>query len=153
MANTYSQLYIHFVFAVQNRLALIDEQWEQKLHQYITGIVQQNKHKLMVINGTSDHLHLLVSMQPNQSPSELMYHIKRSSSHWINENRFCRGHFSWQEGFGCFSYGKSQVSALATYIEQQKEHHQKRPFREEYLALLQKFDVDYNEKYIFQMLE
>ncbi len=153
MANTYTQLYIHFVFAVQNRLSLINEKWEDDLYKYITGIVQAKKHKMMVIKGTADHLHTLISMHPDQSVSDLMYHIKRSSSLWINDNRLCLGRFSWQEGFGSFSYGKSQIAILAEYIEKQKEHHKKRTFREEYLEMLKKFEVDYDEQYIFKPIE
>ncbi len=153
MANTYTQLYIHFVFAVQNRLTLIKPEWEADLYKYITGIVETKKHKMMSINGMPDHLHALISMHPNESISDLMYHVKRSSSLWINDNRLCMGKFSWQEGFGSFSYGKSQIPVLARYIERQKEHHGKRTFRDEYLEMLQKFDVDYDERYIFKPIE
>ena len=137
MANTYTQLYIHFVFAVQNRQSLIFEEWEDNLHAYITGIVENHKHKMMSIEGTTDHVHALVSMNPDQSVSDLMKNVKRSSSLWINDNRLCMGKFSWQEGFGSFSYGKSQIASLIRYIERQKEHHKKRCFREEYLDMLQ----------------
>ena len=153
MANTYTQLYIHFVFAVQNRLSLIDQKWEENLYAYITGIVEKRKHKMLSIKGMSDHIHVFVSMSPDESVSNLMYHVKRSSSLWINDNRLCMGKFSWQEGFGSFSYGKSQIASLIGYIERQKEHHKKRNFREEYLDMLQKFNVDYDERYIFKPIE
>ena len=153
MANTYTQLYIHFVFAVQNRLSLIDPKWEENLYGYITGVVEQRKHKMMVIKGVPDHVHAFVSMHPNETVSDLMYHVKRSSSLWINDNQLCMGKFSWQEGFGSFSYGKSQTASLIKYIEKQREHHKKRSFRDEYLDILQKFDVDYDEQYIFKPIE
>ena len=153
MANTYTQLYIHFVFAVQNRLSLIDPKWEENLYAYITGVVEKRKHKMIIIKGVPDHVHAFVSMHPNEAVSDLMYHVKRSSSLWINDNRLCMGKFSWQEGFGSFSYGKSQMASLINYIEKQSEHHKKRNFREEYLEMLQKFHVDYDERYIFKPIE
>lgn len=110
MANTYTQLYIHFIFAVQNRLCLISNKWRDKLYKYMSGITEQQGHKLYIANGMSDHVHALISMSPKQSPSDLMYHLKRSSSLWINENRLVAGKFSWQEGFGAFSLGKSQLN-------------------------------------------
>jgi REP element-mobilizing transposase RayT len=100
-----------------------------------------------------DHVHALISMSPDESASDLMYHVKRGSSLWINDNRLCTGKFSWQEGFGSFSYGKSQTASLIRYIERQKEHHRKRNFKEEYLDILQKFDVEYDERYIFKPIE
>ena len=145
MANTYTQIYIHYVFAVQNRLSLIQSKWKNDLYKYITGIVEQQGHKLLQIGGMSDHVHALVSMSPKQSLSDLMFHVKRSSSLWINENRFVMGKFSWQEGFGAFSYGKSQIPNVATYIENQEQHHKKRNFTEEYLELLKLFEIEYDE--------
>jgi REP element-mobilizing transposase RayT len=120
MPNTYTQLYIHYVFAVQNRISLINENWQANLYKYMIGITEQHGHKLYTINGMPDHIHALISMNPKQSPSDFMYHIKRSSSLWINENKLVSGKFSWQDGFGAFSYGKSQISEIAGYIENQK---------------------------------
>ena len=117
MANTFTQIHIHAVFAVQNRTSLISNTWEERLYQYITGIIQNNNHKLLVINGMPDHIHILFGMRPTQSLSGLMQDIKGASSHWINENKFVTGRFSWQEGFGAFSYSKSQLSTVANYIE------------------------------------
>ena len=153
MANTYTQIYIHYVFAVQNRLSLIQSKWKTDLYKYMTGIVEQQGHKLLQVGGMSDHVHALVSMSPKQSPSDLMFHVKRSSSLWINENRFVVGKFSWQEGFGAFSYGKSQIPNVANYIENQEMHHKKRNFREEYLELLKLFEIEYDERYIFKPIE
>ena len=153
MANTYTQIYIHYVFAVQNRLSIIQSKWENDLHKYMTGIVEQQGHKLLQIGGMPDHVHALVSMNPKQSPSDLMFHVKRSSSLWINDNRFVMGKFSWQEGFGAFSYGKSQIPNVANYIENQENHHKKRNFMEEYLELLKLFEIEYDERYVFKPIE
>ncbi|MCL2414148.1 MAG: IS200/IS605 family transposase [Bacteroidales bacterium] len=153
MSNTYTQIYIHYVFAVQNRIGLIQSGWRDELYKYMTGTVANKGHKLLQIGGMPDHVHALVSMSPKQSPSELMADVKRSSSLWINENRFVKGKFSWQEGFGAFSYGKSQITSIATYIQNQEDHHKKRTFREEYLEILKKFDVEYDERYVFKQIE
>ncbi|MCK9639137.1 MAG: IS200/IS605 family transposase [Prolixibacteraceae bacterium] len=153
MANTYCQLYIHYVFAVQNRISLIQPEWKESLYQYMNGIVVQQQHHLFAINGVANHLHLLVSMNPRQSPSELMYYLKRSSSIWINNEKLCSGRFSWQEGFGGFSYGKSQISSLVQYIQNQEIHHYKQTFSEEYQHFLRLFEVDYDPKYILKDIQ
>jgi len=153
MANTYTQIYIHYVFAVQNRIGLLQAHWRDELYKYITGTIANKGHKLLQIGGTSDHIHILVSMSPKQSPSELMADVKRSSSLWINENRFVKGKFSWQEGFGAFSYGKSQISNVCNYITTQEKHHKKRTFHEEYLELLKLFEIEYDERYVFKPIE
>ncbi len=150
MANTYTQLYIHYVFAVQNRLSLINENWKTQLYKYMNGIVEQQGHKSFAINGMPDHVHILISMNPKQAPSDLMFNIKRSASLWINENRFVAGKFSWQEGFGGFSYGKSQIPDIVQYIENQENHHRKRTFHEEYLEFLKAFGIEYDERYVFK---
>jgi REP element-mobilizing transposase RayT len=152
MANTYTQIYIHYVFAVQNRVCLIHG-WKNDLHKYMAGIVSQQGHKLLAIGGMPDHVHALVSMKPSQAPSDLMFHIKRSSSLWINEKRLVAGKFTWQEGFGAFSYGKSQIPAIATYIETQEKHHKKRNFTEEYKEFLKLFNIEHDEKYVFKPIE
>jgi putative transposase len=148
MADTYSQLYIHYVFAVQNRLSLIQEAWKKDLYLYIIGIVENQHHRLYSINGTTNHLHLLVSMNANQSPSDLMYHLKRGSSLWLNKEHPVSGRFSWQEGFGAFSYGKSQIPSLIRHIQSQDQHHLKQSFKEEYLQFLKLFEVEFDPKYI-----
>lgn len=153
MANTYTQLYIHYIFAMQNRLSLIQNNWQSDLYKYMNGIIEQQGHKPFAINGMPDHVHFLVSMCPKQSPSDLMFHIKRSSSLWINQHKFVAGKFSWQEGFGAFSYGKSQVSDITRYIDEQQKHHQKHTFHEEYLAFLKAFEVEYDERYIFKPID
>jgi len=150
MANTYTQIHIHAVFAVQNRLSMISEKWEERLYQYITGIVQNNGHKMLAINGMPDHIHILFGMRPVQSLSDLMQDIKGDSSKWINNNRFVSGRFSWQEGYGAFSYSKSAIGSVLLYVMSQKEHHRERTFNDEYLKLLDEFEVDFDERYIFK---
>lgn len=150
MANTFSQIYLHFVFAVQNRTSLINSVWKNDLYKYMIGIISKNSHKVYSINGMPDHIHILVSMNPKQSPSELMHDVKRSSSLWINENKLVVGKFSWQEGFGVFSYSKSQIDSIVKYIEQQEKHHSKRTFTEEYLEFLKLFEIEYDERFIFK---
>jgi REP element-mobilizing transposase RayT len=153
MANTFTQIHIHAVFAVQNRSSLISKTWEERLYQYIAGIIQSNNHKLLAINGMPDHVHVLFGMRPTQSLSDLMQDIKGDSSRWINENKFVVGKFSWQEGYGGFSYSKSQIPAVASYIEKQKDHHTKKSFLEEYTQILKDFDIEYDDKYIFKAIE
>lgn len=153
MANTYTQLYIHYVFAVQNRLCLIHKKWQNDLYKYINGITEQQGHKLYIINGMPDHIHILISMTPKQSPSDLIYHIKRSSSLWINQNKLSLGKFSWQDGFGAFSLGKSQLNEKIRYIENQQEHHRVISFNDEYLHFLKEYEVDFDERYVFKSIE
>ena len=150
MANTYTQIHIQAIFAVQNRQCLIDKEWEDELYRYITGIVQKYDHKLLQINGMSDHVHILFGMRPKQALSDLMKNVKESSSKWINSRGFLRHHFSWQEGFGGFSYTKSQLPMIIRYIQKQEEHHKKQFFIEEYLGILEEFEIDFNERYIFK---
>jgi REP element-mobilizing transposase RayT len=150
MGNTYTQIHIHAVFAVQNRLSLIEKQWQDELYKYITGIITNNGHKLLQIGGMPDHVHVLFGMKPTQSLSDLMQDIKGDSSLWINQKRLVAGRFSWQEGYGAFSYGKSQIDSVVKYIQQQEHHHKKRSFEEEYLEWLKLFEVEFNEKYILK---
>jgi REP element-mobilizing transposase RayT len=150
MANTYTQIHIHAVFAVQNRLSLIQKQWQDELYKYITGIITNNGHKLLQIGGMPDHIHVLFGMRPTQSLSDLMQDMKGSSSLWINQKRFFKGKFSWQEGYGAFSYGKSQIDRVIKYIQQQENHHKKRNLEEEYLELLKLFDIKFDDRYILK---
>lgn len=153
MANTYTQIQIHVVFSVQNRESLIRKQWKEELYRYITGIIQNHNHKVLAINGMPDHIHVLIGVRPTQSLSELMQDIKGDSSKWINNKGFIRGRFSWQEGYGAFSYGKSQINDVIDYIKNQEEHHRKKSFIEEYTEFLAKFEVDYDPRYIFEGIE
>jgi REP element-mobilizing transposase RayT len=150
MVNTYTQIHIHAVFAVQNRLSFIQKRWKDELYQYITGIITHNGHKLLQIGGMPDHIHVLLGMRPVQSLSDLMKDIKGSSSFWINQKRFVMGKFSWQEGYGAFSYGKSQINNVVKYIQNQEVHHQKQTFVDEYLELLKLFEIEYDEKYVLK---
>lgn len=150
MANTFTQIHIQAVFAVQNRFCLISSKWENRLYQYITGIIQNNGHKLLIINGMPDHIHILFGMRPAQSLSDLMQDIKGDSSKWINQNKLIMGKFSWQEGYGAFSYSKSQISDVLKYIENQKQHHSKNTFIEEYQKILKDYEICYDERYIFK---
>lgn len=153
MPNTYTQLHIQFVFAVKFRAALIDKSWKERLHQYITGIIQHNEHKLLQINSMPDHIHIFIGMRPNQSVSALVQNIKSESSKWIKEQRLCNASFAWQEGYGAFSYSKSHVPDVIRYIQNQEQHHQKKIFLEEYMEFLKAFEIDYDEKYIFKVPE
>lgn len=148
MANTFSQIYLHIIFSVKDRERLIKENFKTELYKYISQIIQNKGQKLIVINGTDDHLHLVISINPDLSCSELVKSIKVSSSKWINEKRFIRTKFQWQEGYGVFSYSKSQMKSLINYVNNQEEHHRRKSFKEEYLELLNKFDIDYDEKYV-----
>lgn len=152
MANTYTQIHIHFVFAVKFRHGIIQSKWKEDLYKYIAGIIQNNNHKLLAINGMPDHIHILIGLRPAQSISDLMKEVKQSSSKWINENKLINGHFEWQEGYGAFSYGKSQINQVINYIQNQELHHKKKTFKEEYLNFLEKFEIAYDEKFVFKEL-
>ncbi len=130
MPNTYTQIYLHLIFAVQNRASLIHPDWKEELYKYITGIVKKNGHKLIAINGMPNHLHIAVGYKPHQLIPALLQDIKGDSSKWINSKKFIRGHFSWQAGYGAFSFSHSQIDAVVKYIKNQEEHHKKKSFRE-----------------------
>ena len=149
MANTYTQIHLQLIFAVQNRISLIDEKWETQLYKYLTGIIQNHDHKMLIVNGMPDHLHLVIGMRPVQSLSNLMQIVKKDSSKWINDNQFVKGKFSWQEGYGAFSYSKSQLPRLINYVQNQKLHHKKKTFQQEYVGFLDKFEVEYENRYLF----
>ena len=153
MANTYTQVHLQLVFAPKYRAALIHTYWENDLYKYITGIIQNNKHKMIAINGMPDHLHLLIGFRTTQSMADLMQDVKAGSSKWINDNKYCNCRFEWQEGYGAFSYSKSQLPDVIRYIENQKEHHRKKTFLDEYKSFLEKFEVAYDERYIFHAPE
>jgi|WetSurMetagenome_2_1015567.scaffolds.fasta_scaffold375086_1 putative transposase len=153
MSNTYTQIHIQAVFSVQNRNCLILPDWQDELYKYITKIVQNNGHKLLAINGMPDHVHILFGQRPAQSIADLLQDIKGDSSKWINAKRFVQGKFSWQEGYGAFSYRKQDISILIKYIDNQQKHHQRKTFREEYLDLLKEFEIEYDDKYVFKPVE
>ena len=153
MSNTYSQIHIQCVFAVKHRDAVINHSWKERLHKYIIAIVNNNGHKALCINSMPDHLHLFFGMRPKQSLSDLMQLVKGDSSEWINKQKLILGKFRWQEGYGAFSYSKSHTDAVVKYILNQEDHHRKKTFIEEYKEMLKKFEVDYNDQYIFKELE
>jgi REP element-mobilizing transposase RayT len=150
MANTYTQLHIQFVFAVKYRAALIQKEWKARLQQYITGIFQQNDHKMLQVNSMPDHIHIFIGMRPDQSISSLVKNVKTESSKWIKENKLSTAPFAWQEGYGAFSYSKSHVSDVIRYIQNQEAHHKKEIFLDEYRRLLKAFEIQYDEQFIFK---
>ena len=153
MADTYTQLYIHIVFSVKGRNALIPKQHKEELHKYITGIITNKKHKLIQINSMPDHIHILIGMNPDAALSGLVKDIKVNSTRFINQKRWTVGQFSWQTGYGAFSYSHSQIPKIATYIENQEAHHSHQTFRDEYLAFLDRFGIAYDLKYVFDPVE
>ncbi|OGU30893.1 MAG: transposase [Ignavibacteria bacterium GWA2_35_9] len=150
MANTFTQIYLHLVFAVQNRTSLIQPKWKDELYKYITGIIQTNSHKLIAINGMPDHLHIAIGYKPHQLISNLLQDVKGSSSKWINEKKFVKGKFIWQEGYGAFSFSHSQIDRVVKYISNQERHHKNKTFQEEYIQLLKKYNIGFDEKYILK---
>ncbi len=152
MANTYTQLYVHCVFAVKYRAAIIQPPWQENLHKYITGIVQNNGHKMLAINSVPDHLHLFMGLNPVQSISHIMQLVKGDSSEFINKEAFTKRKFHWQDGYGAFTNSRSQIDGVVKYIINQQAHHAAISFRDEYLKILKDNDIDYNEKYIFHDL-
>lgn len=139
--------------AVKYRAAMIHDSWKERLHKYLTGIVQNHDHKLISINSMPDHLHMFFGFRPTQSLADLMRIVKSESSEWINKQKFTEVPFRWQEGYGAFSYSRSQIPAVCNYIENQEEHHKRKPFLEEYKDMLEKFEIEFNEQYIFKLPE
>ena len=152
MANTYSQIYIQVVFAVEGRQNLIDPIHNDELQKYITGIVTAQRQKLIAINNMSDHAHILIGQRPDSALSGLVGDIKSGSTNFINRQRWVKGRFNWQEGFGAFSYSRSQLDAVIRYVNNQQKHRERLSFRDEYVKLLDKFDVPYDERYIFKVI-
>lgn len=153
MPNTYTQIHIHFVFAVKNRQALIQESVRDRVEKYIMGIVQNFGHKLLAVYCMPDHMHLFVGFKPNQSLSELMREVKSRSSEFINTQKLTKEKFNWQEGYGAFSYSHSHVQNVIDYVLNQPEHHKKKTFKEEYQEFLKKFEIPFEEKYLFTWIE
>jgi REP element-mobilizing transposase RayT len=153
VANTYTQIHLQAIFAVKKRTGLIQKEWKDELYKYITGIIQAYDHKLLAINGMPDHLHIFFGMRPIQSLSDLMQNIKQDSSKWINQKKFIKEKFEWQSGFGAFSYSKSQASSVINYVHNQESHHRKIRFQDEYKKFLEKFEIAYDERYIFKAPE
>ncbi len=153
MPNTYTQLYIQIVFTVKGKQNLIPKSKQEELFKYISGIISNKGHKSIIVNGMSDHIHLFVGLKPSISISELARDVKNNSSKFINKSGWLKNNFSWQEGFGAFSYSNSQIDKVYNYILNQEKHHQEKTFKKEYTELLDEFDVDYLEKYLFDWIE
>ena len=149
MANTYTQLYFHIVFAVKGRSNYISEQWKDELYKYISGIIANKNQKLMIVNGVPNHIHLLIGTKPNCNLSDLIRDIKANSSKWINEKKFTNFHFEWQTGFGAFTVSQSVVPNVIEYIKNQEEHHRKKTFKEEYVEFLKAYQIDFKDEYLF----
>lgn len=149
----FTQLYVHIVFAVKYRERMLVNEIREELFKYISGIITNRKHKAIIINGVADHIHILIGLNPNDKISDLVACIKRESSSFINEKKFFRGKFHWQEGYGAFSYSRSQLDDVYKYILNQEAHHKRRTFREEYVELLKRFEIKYDEKYLFDFFE
>ena len=153
MAGTFSQIYIQIVFAVKNRDSLILSSWEEELHKYISGIVKNKEQKLLAINGMPDHIHFLIGMKPSCCLSDLVREIKKSSSEFVNEKKYSKFKFQWQEGYGAFSYSHSALDNVISYINNQKQHHQKQTFKDEYKGFLTKFQIEHKDEYLFEWIE
>jgi putative transposase len=153
MANTYTQLYIHLVFAIKNRDALIKKKWKDDLEKCITAIVQNHKHKLLAIGTMPDHAHIFIGYNVNQLVPDLVEHIKTSSNDWIKTNKLSKFKFEWQKGYGAFSHSRSQLDSVVKYILTQEQHHKKKSFRSEYLEMLRKNDIAFKDEYVFDFFE
>ena len=153
MPNTYTQIYIHIVFTVKGRENLISEKNREELQKYITGIIQNREQKLIAIYCMPDHIHLFLGFKPVMSISDLVREIKAVSSKFINDKRWIKGKFNWQEGYGAFSHSHSQIDTVVKYIRNQKEHHGAKSFKDEYLEMLKNNDVKYDDKYLFEWIE
>ena len=153
MAGTFSQIYIQVVFTVKGWENLIGKEWKDELHKYIAGIIKGKEQKPIIVNGMPDHIHAFVGLRPAMAISDLVRDIKNNSSNFINEKRLVKGRFSWQEGYGSFSYSHSHIQNVYDYILNQEEHHRKKTFKEEYIDFLKKFEIEYNEKYLFEWME
>lgn len=151
--STYSQIYIQVVMAVKGRYSLISSSWQEELYKYVTGIITNKEQKLIAINGMPDHIHILIGMKPSCCLSDLVREVKKASNAFVNEKKFTKSKFEWQEGYGAFSYSHSALDQVIAYIQNQKEHHRKKSFREEYIEFLKKFEVEFNPSYLFEWIE
>lgn len=153
MPGTFSQIYIQVVFAVQHREAMIHDSWEEELYKYISGIIRNKEQKMLAINGMPDHIHFLIGMKPSCCLSDLVREVKKSSNDFVKEKQFSKYKFNWQEGYGAFSYSHSNLDNVIAYIMNQKKHHKKKTFREEYLEFLKKFEIEFKDEYLFNWIE
>lgn len=153
MSRTFAQIYIHSVFAVKGRENLLQKDWREDVFKYMCGIIKGKDLKPIIINGVSDHVHVFMGLKPSLSVSDIIRDVKNNSSNFINEQQLVRGKFSWQDGFGAFSYGHSQINKVYQYILNQEQHHRKKTFKEEYTSLLRKFEIPFKEQYLFDWIE
>lgn len=153
MAGTFSQIYIQYVFAVKGRKNLLLKPWREEVFKYISGIITSKNQKSIIVNGVEDHVHIFVGLKPTMNICDLIRDIKNNSSKFINEQKFVKEKFSWQEGYGVFSYSHSAVSNVYNYIANQEEHHRKKTFKKEYIQLLEKFEIPHEERFLFEWIE
>ena len=149
MAGTFSQIYIQVVFAVQGRDNLLKKPWRDEVFKYMAGIIKGKNQKPIIVNGVANHVHLFIGLKPSMALSDLVRDVKNNTTNFINEQKFCRTKFSWQDGYGSFSYSYSQIDQVYQYILNQEEHHRKKSFKEEYIDFLQRFGIEFNEKNLF----
>ena len=150
---TFTQLYVHLIFAVKHRENILHKNIRNRVFEYMSGIITSLKHKSIIVNGVSDHVHIMVGLNPNISISDTIHDLKRSSTLFINDSHLCPGKFGWQEGYGAYSYSRSQLDDIYKYIENQEAHHSKRTFREEYIDFLKKFEIEYEERFLFDFFD
>jgi REP element-mobilizing transposase RayT len=150
MPGTFSQIYIHVVFAVKGRENIVSKSWSTQLHKYIAGIIKGKGQKSLIVNGMPDHVHAFIGLRPAMSVSDLVRDMKNNSANFVNEHKFVKGKFVWQAGYGAFSYSHSQIGKVYNYILHQERHHKKKTFKQEYFEFLRKFEVEYDEKYLFE---
>lgn len=153
MANTYTQMYVHIVFSPKNKQALIGKSWKNELEKYITGIVQNQKHKLLAIGSMPDHIHIFIGYNVNYLIPDLVEKIKTSSNSWIKQNKLTQFQFAWQKGYGAFSHSRSQLDTVINYILNQEKHHKNKSFRDEYLEILRKNDIQFSDEYVFEFFD
>ncbi|HNS16692.1 MAG TPA: IS200/IS605 family transposase [Bacteroidales bacterium] len=146
---TYTQLYVHLVFAARNRDAALTVDIRGRIFEYISGIISTMDHKPIIVNGMADHVHILIGLNPSISISDTVHGIKRNSSLFINKEKLCNGKFAWQEGYGAFSYSRSQLEKVYAYIQNQEKHHDKSTFKTEYIQFLKNYSIEFNERYLF----
>jgi putative transposase len=153
MPGTFSQIYIQVVFAVKRRENLLQKPWRDEVFKYMAGIIKEKNQKPIIVNGVTDHVHLFIGLKPVMSLSDLIRDVKNNTTNFINDKKFLNTKFSWQEGFGAFSYSHSQLDTVYKYILNQEEHHKKKTFKAEYLEMLEKFEIEYDEKYLFDWID
>lgn len=153
MANTYTQMYVHIVFSPKSKQALIGKSWKSELEKYITGIIQNQKHKLLAIGTMPDHIHIFIGYNVNYLIPDLVENIKTSSNSWVKQNKLTQFKFEWQKGYGAFSHSRSQLDTVVNYILNQEKHHEKKSFREEYIEILRKNDIQFSDEYVFEFFD